>query len=631
MAFKKLHFIFPFLMLMSFDGLAQINKIDSLLTSAKNTVFSNYAATIQTSNKIIELSQATNQMVKEASGWNIKGVAYQFMGNQDSALACFDQVYRLGKLTNDKITILKALQNSGGSYSKLGNFVLSEKKALEALSIAESLNDHAAKGKIYGDLANNFIRMEKLDMAIDYLKKAIANTYQYGDSANVSNLYNSLGSAYSDAKQNNEAKIAFIKAIANAKKYGRLKTQITSTINLSSLPNLSSTEAIAYLLKTQKLATQLNDKSALISIYYELSKENYEIKKYPEALDYAEKAINLAKETGDKAFLQSTLEVKSDVLFRMGEAEKGFENSHLARKLQDSLYNKEINLQFTELEKKYQTEKKQQQITLLNKENTIQKLSISKKNNTIYSIIGLLLALIVFAALFYNRYKLKNETRLQSEIIKQQDLATKAVLNAEENERRRIAGDLHDGVGQLFSTVKMNLSGIEESIDFKDESTKLNFQKTIALVDESCKEVRSISHQMAPNVLIKSGLVSAIRDFITKVDERKLKINMEVQGLNERFDNNVEMVLYRVIQETVNNVIKHAKANRLDIQIISDLEGLSVMVEDNGVGFDTKNAMKEDGLGLKNIISRINYLNGTVDFDSSLGKGTLVSIFIPKA
>jgi len=203
------------------------------------------------------------------------------------------------------------------------------------------------------------------------------------------------------------------------------------------------------------------------------------------------------------------------------------------------------------------------------------------------------------------------------------------VLNAEENERKRISGELHDGLGQLFSAVKMNLSALTGSLDFKDKHGEEMFNKTMSLVDESCKEVRLISHQMAPNVLLKSGLTAAVRDFISKIDARKLKINLETFGLQNRLDQNIETVLYRVIQETVNNVIKHSGANTLDIQLTKDEEGINAMIEDNGKGFDTSSLEKFEGIGLKNIKSRVGYLKGTVDFSSTLGSGTLVAIHIP--
>ncbi|TAG12078.1 MAG: sensor histidine kinase, partial [Sphingobacteriia bacterium] len=154
-------------------------------------------------------------------------------------------------------------------------------------------------------------------------------------------------------------------------------------------------------------------------------------------------------------------------------------------------------------------------------------------------------------------------------------------------------------------------------------------QKTIALVDESCKEVRNISHQMMPNVLLKSGLASAIKDFIDNIDKESLQVNLHTVGLNNRLNNNTEIVLYRVLQETVNNVIKHAKASQLDIQLVKDSESITATIEDNGKGFDKNLVEKFDGIGLKNIRTRVEYLKGSVDFDSHIGGGTVISVWIP--
>jgi len=101
------------------------------------------------------------------------------------------------------------------------------------------------------------------------------------------------------------------------------------------------------------------------------------------------------------------------------------------------------------------------------------------------------------------------------------------------------------------------------------------------------------------------------------------------EGLDERLDSNMETVLYRVIQECVTNAIKHAGATTLDISLIKDKEGISGTIEDNGKGFDTTDKEKFEGIGLKNITTRIEYLKGTVDFDSAPGRGTVVALFVP--
>ena len=234
---------------------------------------------------------------------------------------------------------------------------------------------------------------------------------------------------------------------------------------------------------------------------------------------------------------------------------------------------------------------------------------------------------MILAVLFYNRYRLKQTAILHEEILKQQQMASKAVIAAEEMERQRIARDLHDGIGQLFSTVKMNLSGIADRINITEESERVLMAKTLSLVDESCREVRAISHQMMPNVLLKLGLHMAVKDFIDKIDAASLKVTLETFGLNESIDPNVEIVLYRVIQESVNNVIRHARASTLYIQLDKDAESITVTIEDNGTGFDTTKS--RDGIGLKSIKARVAFLNGKVDYDSAPGKGTLVAVYIP--
>jgi signal transduction histidine kinase len=180
-----------------------------------------------------------------------------------------------------------------------------------------------------------------------------------------------------------------------------------------------------------------------------------------------------------------------------------------------------------------------------------------------------------------------------------------------------------------MSAAKMNLSSLESRLGFNNDEDKLAFEKIVNLVDESCKEVRSVSHNMMPNALLKSGLSSAVKEFIDKIDSRVLKVNLYSEGLNERIDSNVETVLYRIIQECVNNVIKHSGANELDISLIKDADGIAATIEDNGKGFSVVDKTRIKGIGLKNIRTRIEYLKGTVDFDSAPGNGTLVAIHVP--
>ena len=151
----------------------------------------------------------------------------------------------------------------------------------------------------------------------------------------------------------------------------------------------------------------------------------------------------------------------------------------------------------------------------------------------------------------------------------------------------------------------------------------------MALVEESCKEVRYISHQMMPNMLLRSGIASDVKNFIEKIDSEKLKVKVEANGFKDKLESNVETVLYRVIQEAVNNVIKHAQATFLNIKLDREASGISATITDNGVGFDTTAVESFNGIGLKNITARVEYLKGIVKYRSAPGAGTSLRVWVP--
>ncbi|HYK76528.1 MAG TPA: sensor histidine kinase, partial [Daejeonella sp.] len=235
---------------------------------------------------------------------------------------------------------------------------------------------------------------------------------------------------------------------------------------------------------------------------------------------------------------------------------------------------------------------------------------------------------IMVGYLIYNRRKIKAQALLRETIHQQQNLAALGILDAEERERRRIASELHDGVGQTLSCALMNFNNLFSDLSL-NHAYAVQAERAVSLLSESYDEMRSISHQMIPHSLMKAGLASAVREFLQKIDQKNIRVQLEVNGLDNRLNEQVETALYRITQEAVNNVIKHARASRLAIQLIKDEEGISLSIEDNGQGFDKSKLAHMDGIGLKNIYSRIGLLKGTVDLESAPGKGTLLMIHLP--
>ena len=197
------------------------------------------------------------------------------------------------------------------------------------------------------------------------------------------------------------------------------------------------------------------------------------------------------------------------------------------------------------------------------------------------------------------------------------------MVNGQEAERTRIAKDLHDGLGGLFSTVKMYFSSLQH--DKKELKENELFQKSYSLVDSAAEEIRNIAHSMMPEVLMKLGLINAVKDLCDSITAGKLiRVSLEVHGIHNRLSSNTEIMLYRIIQELLNNIMKHAQATEVIIQFVRDAERLSVVVEDNGKGFNTAQVDNLESSGLEAVKSRVNYLNGKLNIDSEKGIGTTV-------
>ncbi len=567
-----------------------------------------------------------------------KGVFLNLNGENVAAENLIRQSLTIRERTND-------FSGQGHCFRSLGNIEYDKndyEKALQLYLQAAPLFEKANDKK---GLAGNYIwignvlneGMHQYDKASEYFTKSLVIAEQLKDSTLISYNYNNLGQAYYFQKN-------FTKAFEYYNASSRIKRLLNDKRGLgNAFGNIANiyfdtnnyTLALAYNDSALQIRTGQNDKKGMATSFANIGNVQLQLKNYPAASKYYQQALKLGTEIAFKEPIIEAYNGLSKYYEQIGNPVQALAYYKLHKAANDSVYNSDIAQQISTLQTRYESAKKDQEIQEqrfeMVKQAQEKQFEISKRNYWIAGICGLLLLGSLLAYSYYRRFKLKKEKQLQAEIMHQQDMATRGILQAEENERERIARELHDGVGQMMSAAKMNLSAMEHELAFTNDSQKNAFDRIVNLVDEGCKEVRTVSHQMMPNALLKKGLASAIREFIDKIDNRVLKIDLYSEGLNERIDTSTETVLYRVVQECVNNVIKHSGANHLDISLIKDTDGISVTVEDNGQGFNTGNKENFEGIGLKNIRTRIEYLKGTVDFDSTPGKGTLVAIHVPAA
>jgi signal transduction histidine kinase len=229
----------------------------------------------------------------------------------------------------------------------------------------------------------------------------------------------------------------------------------------------------------------------------------------------------------------------------------------------------------------------------------------------------IIFGVILIREIFYSLKRAEiDRTRTEKRVLN-------AIINTEENERRRFAKDLHDGLGPLLSTVKMSLSSLGERI--KDQSGTEILNNTNYLVNESLNTIKDISNNLSPHVLSNFGLASAIGAFTTKINQTKaieveFKSNME----NQRLENDKEVVIYRAVCELINNAIRHSGASRIEIELNKHEKFVTLQFSDNGRGFEISSLSREDnkGMGLSNIETRIKTVEGVFVLESTPGKGT---------
>jgi two-component system NarL family sensor kinase len=573
------------------------------------------------------LDKLTAEFKKHPTDLELKlklATAHVKASNIDTAELLFTEIYNTALQTNNSKAYIQAKINIGRIYADKGENVLALNHYQHALSSAEKIGDKKLLAHIYKNIGALYISWKKFDDALSYYDKGEIIAAAVNEQELVADFQNNKGTVYEQQKKYDKALTAYKNALDEytQKNISAKISMALSNVAIVYKYQKNYAASLQYNLKALALSVKNNDKWMMAATYNNIGNLYGEMGKYKEAITYCEKSIALAKEINAIEIVESAYDSMSDAAATAGDYKSAFKYHKLFSTTNSQFINIESTRQLSELNVKFETEKKQKLIQQ-------QQFEISKRNMTIMVIAAIFIAVLAIGFQFYTRNKLKQEAVLQAEAIKHQALATKGIIEAEEKERRRIASDLHDGVGQLFSAVKLNLSSLLERVSFNNTDEKALADKTLDMVDESCKEVRTIAHQMMPNILLKTGLATAIEDFIGKIDSRHLKINLATYNMDSRLDSSIETVLYRVVQECVNNVIKHSQATLLDINLARETDNISVTIEDNGKGFNTADKSKFDGIGLKNIITRVEYLQGTVDISSDMNKGTLIAIYIP--
>ncbi len=255
---------------------------------------------------------------------------------------------------------------------------------------------------------------------------------------------------------------------------------------------------------------------------------------------------------------------------------------------------------------------------------------------TIGSIIVLILAMFITSFVsYYQRRQAEQQLAIGQLEAEYRRKLMEATFSGQEEERRRLAGDLHDDIGTMLSVTKISLNHLERRLTddagIGPAQMSMLVQKTRAMIDETMTNVRRISRNLVPTTLDRFGLVAAFEELIERTNDGELQLTLECPETLDTLTPTLELMLYRIAQELVNNALKHARAHEIQIKIVCTDEQVRLSVTDDGQGFDLDRVMydQERGLGLRNIESRLSVLHGHVTFDVAPGRGSRIHVQVP--
>ncbi|SDD66062.1 Signal transduction histidine kinase [Algoriphagus faecimaris] len=545
----------------------------------------------------------------------------------EGALLVADQLMDLSEEYSSSLGKAKALQGKGLFHEIVkGDVETASRFYFEAIAVAEYADlDYLAD--LHHNVGVMFHESDNYEKAIHYYQLAYEQALEQTNPVLQKKCLINMASVNSSMNEYEKAEALFFKSLDI-----KLDSTISYNYDYDTYANLGNLylrqskypQAIEYLSKSTEQVPQNPNSEANLRFLIDAKLQANDTVGLGNLVQRLNETLTVTSSAREKSLLTKTI---ADYYEKIGAYDQAYEYLKDYISLYAGIIENKKDETFLELEAKYQNE---QLSALIEKRRKQRQLLI----------LGIIASLTVTAILYlfyrnrlkYQKLLAKQHEELQMKKIteltqKNKLVAMTSMLEGQEAERLRIAKDLHDSLGGLLSNIKAHFTIIENEIVPLDQ--KDTAERTHSLIDIACLEVRRISHNMMPHALSISGLEGALDDLAGHMRTLKYDVTLEVHQLPERLDNTKEITLFRLIQELLSNIRKHASATSVFMQLFGHGKGLQLVVEDNGKGFDFEQAIASGGLGLKSIQSRVEFLDGTIAWDSVPNQGTTVTINIP--
>jgi signal transduction histidine kinase len=507
------------------------------------------------------------------------GKIYKNISDYEKALLFSFKSLRINEEIKLEFGTIRSFTLIGAVYLRTGDYLDAELNFKNALKLQEDNND--IKGLISSNRNLGVLnqKRENYEEALKHFHSGLVNIDQL-----PSNVIDKID-------------IIDVKAI--------LLGNIGSTLRSQGKYNAS----LDFLFQSLKIKKELKRNSSTAHTCNDIAETFMQLNNYAKAKEYALEAANLSKNTNvNQEKFAYFLMSKCD--YALQNYKGSYDNFKKYNSLKDSVFSVQKAARINEMQIQYETEKRDLKIE--NQNASIGLLNLQNKNKTQLLIFGSIGFLVLFGGILL--YRSFNNTKKRA--IAQQEFSQE-LIKSQEQERTRIAKDLHDGVGQQLTLLKLKAQN--------DNQTELS-----GLVGNALEEVRSVSRDLYPVTLTKLGLTLSVEELLLEIDEETdLFVSLEIDNVNDSFNEMESLNFYRFIQESLNNVLKHANAKTLIVNILKQSDGIDVLIKDNGQGFEMSKMIGQNSLGLKTMAERINILKGNLALKSKMEEGTSILVQIP--
>jgi signal transduction histidine kinase len=563
-----------------------------------------------------------------------KGIKYKNKGQYSNAEKCYYESLRIYTALNDSSNVGNVLNNLGLLFfTKYDNNAALE-YYYRSVKINEECKNSIGLTKNYLNLGNFFFSQKDFSLALDYYYQCREELVDINNGYLLASTHLGIGNIFShrdyDQKQLVKAQSEYLSAL-------HIYKQLEDSLSLSKVYNNLGTisfdqkkyvDAFNYFNQGLFIKEQINDQKGVMVTYLNMGSALEKQKDFSQSLKFYKRGKGIAKEISDAEDYLHIIYNMVNVYMELGKADSAATLFAEYNELRDSVFNEEKSRQLTELQTQYETEKTTKELEL-QKIATQEKTSLNRILFIVLFSLGLLSVAVI--VLFLQRQKvikkLRNKedelhkqevTRLQ----KEQDIQSlHAMMEGQQQERQRIAEDLHDRLGAKLSAIKLFHESSRADIN--------KFDKVDEMLNETIIETREIAHNLAPSVLTKYGLVQALQDLLeTLQSTNKIQTQFSSTNLNKRLPEGVETALYYIVQELVTNTLRHSGADSLSISMSCHDDGLlNLCYEDNGKGFDPS-SLPKDSMGLRNMRTRLAPFAGILSIDAVPNHGATFIIDI---